>query len=172
MFEITFPRPGDDDAIERLLDLAFGPGRLARTSYHYRRGVAPVPGLGLVARDASGIVGTIGYWPVGIGAAATAALLLGPLAVAPERHGEGIGAALIGRSLERAAAAGHSRVLLVGDLRYYGPFGFRPAEILGITMPGEAPGRLLGKALDGDAFDGVGGPLVPWRGVRPGLMAA
>ncbi len=172
MYDITDQHPDDDAAIERLLDVAFGPERHAKTSYRYRRGVAPVDGLSLVARDRSAIVGTIAYWPVTIGAARTPGLLLGPLAVAPERHGRGIGAGLIRRSLEGARKAGHRRVLLVGDGRYYRPFGFRPAEGLGIAMPGEPPGRLQGLGLAGNAFAGVCGPVMPWRCPRPGLMAA
>ena len=56
MFSITTERAEDGPAIENLLDRAFGPGRTNKLSYRYRRDVAPVAGLSLVAR---GLIGTI-----------------------------------------------------------------------------------------------------------------
>lgn len=159
---LTPERPADADAIEALLDAAFGAGRLAKTSYRYREGVAPVAGLSLVAREGDRLVGSIRYWPVRIGQAGTPALLLGPLAIAPDRQGTGIGRALMGATLEMAARTGHRLVLLVGDLPYYRRFGFEPAAPRGLVMPGEKPDRLLYRALAAKALDGVAGALLPW----------
>lgn len=50
--------------------------------------------------------------------------LLGPLAVAPDRHGEGIGSALVRAGLERLKVAGVARVFVLGDPAYYRRFGF------------------------------------------------
>lgn len=166
-FVLTPEWPEDDAAIEALLDAAFGAGRLSKTSYRYRDGVAPLAGLSLVARDGERLVGSIRYWPLRIGQKGTPALLLGPLAIAPDRQGTGIGRALMGATMEMAARAGHRLVLLVGDLPYYARFGFAPAEPLGLTMPGEKPGRLLYRALTPDALDGVSGPLRPWTETAP-----
>ena len=75
------------------LDLAFAPGRAALSSYRLRDGVEPVAELCLVARDEyDALAGAIRYWPVRVGAAGHAALLLGPVAVHPTRQGEGLGA--------------------------------------------------------------------------------
>ncbi|MDH5748773.1 MAG: N-acetyltransferase, partial [Rhodospirillales bacterium] len=82
------------------------------------------------------------YWPINIGKAMTPALLLGPLAVDPDLHGAGIGAGLITLSLAIAGEKGHMIVLLVGDMDYYGRFGFTPAAPKGITM-GTDTNRLL-----------------------------
>lgn len=165
-FWIDRAEPGDQDAIEQLLDLCFGADRQAKLSYRYREGVNPVAELLLVARTADGLVGTVRYWPIAIGAHFVRALLLGPLAVAPEQRGRGIGGALMRRALDFATDAGHDRVLLVGDADYYRPFGFVPAARYGITMPGEAPGRLLVKALVPHALDGVSGAVTRWGWVR------
>ena len=174
MFVISAKRPADSLAITTLLDLAFGPDRHLKTAYRYRNAVAPVPGLELVARDAGAasaapLVGSIQYWPVTIGGDIPA-LLLGPLAVAPGRAGEGIGRSLVNRSLEMAQAGGHRIVLLVGPMTYYGQFGFRPAAPHGLTMPGEAPERLLVAELVPDALATVAGTVKSWRWVRPGPL--
>lgn len=168
MFEIAAERPEDAAAIEHLLDRAFGPDRHAKTSYRYREGVEPERRLCLIARDDGGggrVVGSIRHWPVVIGAAATPALLLGPLAVEAGHRGRGVGGALMRRSLQTAAAAaGHRVVLLVGDLGYYRRFGFEPAPPA-IVMPGERPDRLLVTALAPGALDGVSGTVRPAEGV-------
>ena len=169
MFVISAKRPGDEPALKTLLDQAFGPDRHRKTAYRYRAGVAPVPGLELMAReprpDGATLVGSIQYWPAFIGPE-TPALLLGPLAVAPGRAGEGIGRALVNRSLDMAQANGHRIVLLVGPMDYYGQFGFGPAAPHGITMPDEAPERLLVAELAPGALAGVAGDISSRRWVR------
>lgn len=168
MFSITTERAEDGPAVETLLDRAFGPQRQSKLSYGYRAGVAPAVHLCLVARaDTHGsIVGTIRYWPIAIGARRLPALLLGPLAVEPSLAGQGIGRALIRQSLDMAAWARHSSVLLVGDESYYGRFGFRPAAAHGIVMPGENPARLLALELVPGALAQASGTLQPRRSVR------
>ena len=64
MYKILRERPADAGDIEQLLDLAFGPNRLAKASYQYRDGVAPIPALSWIARDGAKLVGTIRYWPI------------------------------------------------------------------------------------------------------------
>lgn len=154
----------DTAEVEALLDLAFGPGRVALSSYRLRDGIEPVPGLCLVARDDyDSLAGTIRFWPVLIGAAGAPALLLGPVAVHPTRQGEGLGALLIAESLERARAAGWTRVVLVGDAPYYQRFGFTREAARGLGFPPPInPERLLARALEPGAFEGVGGMLRAW----------
>ena len=133
---------GEGRDVEALYDLAFAPGRQALSSYRLREGVAPVADLGLVIEDAPhGIAGAIRFWPVQVGI--VEALLLGPVAVHPTHQGEGLGALLIGRGVERAREQGWSRILLVGDVPYYGRFGFR--QLQGVEMPPPTnPARVLG----------------------------
>ncbi|MGH6934497.1 MAG: GNAT family N-acetyltransferase [Dongiaceae bacterium] len=166
MFTFAPETPADAGEIEKLLDVAFGAGRLAKASYQFRHGVKPVEHLKLVARDGDKLVGAIRYWPVRIGDANTPALLLGPLAVDPTRRGEGIGRILIARTLDRATMDGVKIVLLVGDLPYYRQFGFKPAAPHGILMPREKPERLLVRALAPDTLDGVSGEVRSPRRAR------
>ncbi|UWQ21377.1 GNAT family N-acetyltransferase [Jannaschia sp. W003] len=132
----------DGPEVEALLDTCFGPGRVALSSYRLRDGVPPAGGLCLVARGRAGEVsGAIRFWPVRVGV--WDAMLLGPVAVHPTRQGEGVGALLIGTGLDRAAASGVERVLLVGDEPFYRRFGFR--RLGGVAMPPPTnPDRVLG----------------------------
>lgn len=74
-------------------------------------------------------------------------------------RGQGIGADLIHHGLNAARHQGHAIVLLVGELDFYGRFGFASASARGITMPGEQDHRLLVRELHNDALDGVAGPV-------------
>jgi predicted N-acetyltransferase YhbS len=171
MFRISPETPRDAAEVEHLFDLAFAPGRTALSSYRLRDGVAPERALSLVARDDyDTLAGAIRYWPVLVGEAGHPALLLGPVAVHPTRQGEGLGAHLIIDSLERAAAAGWTRAILVGDAPYYRRFGFVRATAPGLAFPPPTnPDRLLARALVPGAFDGVSGLVRRWD--RPGAPA-
>lgn len=130
--------PGDGPEIDTLLDAAFGPDRLRRTAQRLRDGAIPLPGLSMVARDGGRLEGSIQYWPIELATSATAEplLLLGPVAVAADARKIGLGRRLIAASLAAADAAGHDAVLLIGDVEYYGQFGFDAAATGGWTMPG------------------------------------
>ena len=157
MFALAQETGDDMWEVEALYDLVFAPGREALSSYRLREDVAPVAEFCLVARDGAQILaGAIRVWPVRIGAAP--ALLLGPIAVHPTRQGEGLGGLLIEEALMRARAAGWARAMLVGDLPYYGRFGFE--RLRGVVMPGPTnPDRILGRALTPKAWVGLAGPV-------------
>ena len=155
MYRLECEKPEDWWEVEALYDLAFGPGREGLSSYRLREGVAPVAELCRVARDDAGVIGgAIRYWPVRVGG--RPALLLGPVAVHPTHQGEGIGAALIADSLAAARALGWERVILVGDVPYYGRFGFARLEAVEMPPPTN-PERVLGLALVAGAWAGVEG---------------
>lgn len=161
---ITLEQPHHADAVERLLDISFGPDRFAKTAYRLRDGVPPVAGLSLVSLDpATGeLDGTLRFWPVLIGGL-TPTLLLGPIAVSPGRRSEGLGATLIRHGLNRAASHGWRSVVLVGDAPYYARFGFTRALTLGMSMPGPVDyDRFLGLELVPGALSGAAGTLMPW----------
>ncbi|WP_421694100.1 GNAT family N-acetyltransferase [Aestuariivirga sp.] len=149
----------DNDAIEHLLDVSFGSDRFSKTSYRLREGNTAVPGLSLVTRDGGvGISGTISFWPLVIGNAASPALLLGPLAVHPDRQKLGIGLTLMREGLARAKAQGHELVLLVGDEPYYSKVGFARLPDGVISLPGPVnPERFLYLELVPGALKGVSG---------------
>lgn len=69
-------------------------------------------------------------------------LLLGPIAVAPEHQGHGLAQRLIAGSLARLDALGRVPVVLIGEPRLFGPFGFVQAPE-GWTLPGPVEGRRL-----------------------------
>lgn len=144
-FQTSPASPSDQDAIEHLLDLSFGPQRRTKTSYRLREGSEAVSGLSLAVREPElGIVGAISYWPLAIGAKGTKALLLGPLAVHPQRQNRGIGLLLMQDTLAEARKHGHRLVLLVGDLPYYARVGFAPVPDGHLLLPGPFdPKRLL-----------------------------
>ena len=150
-------------AVEALLDASFGIGRRTKTSYRLREGASPVAGLSMLVRDAElGLSGTISFWPLRIGKVGTPALLLGPLAVHPQRQNLGIGLALMREGLERARALGHSLVVLVGDEPYYARVGFRrlPRGLLMLPGPFD-PERFLYCELVPGALQGTSGMVLP-----------
>ncbi|MGN6550616.1 MAG: GNAT family N-acetyltransferase [Pararhizobium sp.] len=151
---------------EALLDRVM-PARRTRSSESLRRGYRPAEGLAFVARDASGaLVGTVrlGDISAGIGrdGRPVPALLLGPLAVAPEAAHAGVGSALMHHAIAEAGRLGHAAILLVGDAPYYGRFGFSAEKTATLTMPGFFErGRFLALELAGGALDGATGVLFP-----------
>lgn len=154
-------RESDHALVENLLDLSFGPNRHSKTSYRLREGNSPVPGLSLVVRDPGvGLSGSISFWPLRIGRSGTPALLLGPLAVHPERQNLGIGLALMREGLRRAREMGHRLVILVGDEPYYARAGFRKLPYGLLSLPGPVdPDRFLFLELEPGALTGVSGPV-------------
>ncbi len=159
----------DADAIERLHDRAFGPGRYARTAYRLREdGGEAAHAFSFAAYIGTFLVGSIrmtralakdaqgGDLPV---------LVLGPLTVDPSFEGLGIGSALMRRAIAAAADSGERLVLLVGDLPYYQRFGFRPvppAAEAPLRLPGPVdPARFLALDLVPGSLDRARGTLRP-----------
>jgi predicted N-acetyltransferase YhbS len=148
----------DADAIARLHERTFGPGRYAKTAYRLREQAAHSPDLSFTARIGTLLVGSIWLSPIRIGE--TRALLLGPLTVEPAFRERGVGQALIERALNEARAKGHRLVVLVGDEPYYGKTGFKRVPPGRAGMPGPVdPARLLVAELVDGAFEGVSGPI-------------
>lgn len=146
MFAIRHETPFDIAAREALLDLCFGAERTRKTCERLREGRAPADGLALVVEHAGRLVATIRLWHVSAGG--WPALMLGPVAVDPALQGLGIGGRLIREALERASAAGHSAVLLVGDAPYYARFGFSHDAVAALGLPGPyEAARFLGLDL-------------------------
>jgi predicted N-acetyltransferase YhbS len=154
MVSIREERFADVAARETLLDEAYGVARFAKTSERLRQGRRPTSGLSLVATDQGALVGTVRLWNVAAGSGCEA-LLLGPLAVHPDHRNRGIGKALMRRAIARARLTGHGAILLVGDVAYYGRFGFSAALM---RMPGRhEPDRLLALELKPGALVGARG---------------
>lgn len=159
------------DAVEALLDRAFGTDRHGRTAYRLRTGVEAIPALSFAAVDSAGtLAGTIQCWPVELAGrnAAVPMVLVGPVAVAPERQGSGIGQALMRTALAAADSGivdGADRLTMIGDPDYYGRFfGFSAAATGGWTLPGPVERHRL--LLRGPAPAFPNGRLGP-RGTFP-----
>ena len=162
-FRLSPALPSDQPAIEHLLDLTFGLSRRAKTSYRLREGNHAVESLTRVVReDGIGIVGAISYWPLAIGDAGSKALLLGPLAIHPERQNRGIGLFLMRETLALAKEQGHSLVLLVGDAPYYARVGFMRVPDGQMILPGPwDPARFLFLELQSGALSAARGLVLP-----------
>ena len=158
-FSIEQEKALDVYAREALLDRAMGQGRRRKSSEKLRRGRLPAEGLAFSARDAFGnLIGTVRLWNVSAGG--VSALLLGPLAVAPQFKGAGIGSALMRHAIDEAARLEHGAVLLVGDAAYYARFGFSAEKSGAMSMPGPfEKARFLGLELWAGALDGAAGTL-------------
>src|SRR6056297_3379667 len=91
---------------------------------------------------------------------ARAVFVLGPVAVATDRQGQGIGKKLIRHGLQRLAAKGVDVALTYGDPRYYTRVGFasiREADIPA-PFPLSHPEGWLGQSLTGAALSPLKGP--------------
>jgi predicted N-acetyltransferase YhbS len=116
----------DPDMVEQLLDRAFGPDRHARTAYRMREGTEWLPALSFAALDDDDyLTGTIQLWPIALTdpeGRAHPMLMVGPVAVLPERQHEGYGKALMLASLGALDDTTALPQVLIGDAEYYGRF--------------------------------------------------
>jgi predicted N-acetyltransferase YhbS len=162
-YQLSPTQTSDQADIETLLDATFGLSRRTKTSYRLREGSASVASLTCVVRDdAFGIIGSISYWPLVIGHAGSKALLLGPLAIHPERQNRGIGLFLMRETLALAKMEGHSLVLLVGDAPYYARVGFMRIPDGQMILPGPwDPARFLFLELQSGALSAAEGLVLP-----------
>ena len=158
MITIRNERSTDIPARERLLDVAFGPARLAKTSQRLREDrFAGRRAVVLGGRERPRWSAPCGLWNIALGTDRPA-LLLGPVAVACDAQGRGIGAKLIRRVLREARRQGHSAIVLIGDVSYYGRFGFSTDKTGALRLPGPFElHRLLGLELKRGALDGARG---------------
>src|SRR3954464_9376421 len=95
---------GDAQAIERLHERTFGPGRFVLSAYRIREHVDHLLDVSFTASIGTLLVGSVRQLPILIGE--TPALLLGPLTVEPPFRGRGIGRLLMGRALNEAKGKG------------------------------------------------------------------
>ena len=93
-------------------------------------------------------------------------VMVGPVAVVPERQGEGFGIGLMHAMLDAEARLAEQGMpplaqVLIGDVEYYGRWGFSAAATGGWRCPGPyEPERLLarGSALAAMPAEGMLGP--------------
>jgi len=158
----------DPVLIEELLDRAFDPARRQRTAYKVREGMDWLPGLSFaVLDDDDYLAGTIQTWPVALRdgqGRAHPMLMVGPVAVLPEKQGQGFGKALVLATLGALDPRAPLPQVMIGDEPYYGRFfGFTASPTKGWSLPGPYdPARLLVRC-DNPAVLPRKGALGPWR---------
>src|SRR6201995_264517 len=150
----------DAQAIERLHERTFGPGRFVLSAYRLREHVDHLLDLSFTARIGTLMVVWVRQLPIGVGG--PKALMLGPLTVEPPFRSRGVGRALLDRALKDAKTKGHRLVLLVGDEAYYSRVGFKTIPKGRVKMPGPVDyARLLVAELADGASTDVSGAIRP-----------
>ncbi len=156
----------DPAAVEALLDRAFGRDRRGKTAYKLRAGVSAIPELSFAAIEDGRFVGSIQCWPVdlhGDDGSRHAMVLVGPVAVEPDRQRDGLGKELVHQALDAAVELDlDGAMMLVGDPEYYGRFwGFSADQTGGWRLPGPVERhRLLARGNEVPAIAGMLGPRV------------
>lgn len=160
---IRSERVGDEAAIGRVNDLAFGQPNEGRLIEALRRHKNFIGGLSLVADYHGEIIGHILFFPVKIRTEAgmRRTLSLAPLSVMPRYQGRGIGGKLILRGLKEARALGYRSVVVLGHPDYYPRFGFTRASDWRIYCPLKAPDdAFMAIELTEGALEGIHGTVV------------
>ncbi len=112
------------------------------------------------------MIGTVQCWPVtltGDDGIAYPLVMVGPVAVDPERQRDGVGRMLMTHALRAAHVGGlDGAMMLIGDPEYYGRFfGFTAERTAGWRLPGPVERhRLLAKGEGVPAGAGTLGPAV------------
>jgi putative acetyltransferase len=153
--QVRHERPGDEDAIARVHDRAFGQLTESRIVAAVRRAGRAV--ISLVAVDPSGIVGHILFTPLAVDSPGPpiSALALGPMAVLPDVQRRGVGSRLVAAGLEACALTGCQAVAVIGHPSYYPRFGFRPGASYGLRSEFAVPDDVFMIAeLTADALTG------------------
>ncbi len=151
----------EPDAVERLLDVAFGTERHKRTAYRLREGVSPIASLSLAALDEDGrLAGSLQSWPMQLTTPrglSVPLVLVGPVAVDPTLQRQGLGREMMARMLAAADAEGADPQVLIGDPEYYGRFfGFVADQTGGWDLPGPFERRRLLARTGGRALPTAG----------------
>ena len=86
--------------------------------------------LSLVAEECGEVMGHVAVSPVTISDGTPGWYGLGPVSVAPERQGQGLGTVLVNAALDELRELDAAGCVVLGEPTYYARFGFRPEEVL------------------------------------------
>ena len=156
----------EPQAVEALLDAAFGTDRFGRTAYRIREGVDAVPALSFALVEDGALIGTIQCWPVahrGADGTVTPLVMVGPVAIHPDVQRGGHGRALMAHMLDAAETKADSALMMIGDPEYYGRFFGFTADATGAwDLPGPfEKRRLLARAVNGHDLPAGAGMIGP-----------
>ena len=127
----------DRPQVSALHACVFGPGRFSRTAYRLREKAGLISPYCWIASDGARCVGSVTLTEVRADTSDTPGVLIGPVAVDISYLGQGIGSNLLRAGLEAAKASGKfDFAVLVGDLPFYGKFGFEHVHPDQLLMPG------------------------------------
>jgi putative acetyltransferase len=157
---IRVARPGDEAAIVRVHEAAFG--RAGEAEIARRLHARGAECVSLAAFDGDALVGHVLFSPVSVDGCtfARAPMGLGPVGVLPGLQRSGTGIALCRAGIEACRERGAPFLVVLGHPTYYPRFGFVPASRFGLTF-GEAPPRdaFMAMELVPGALAGVSGPV-------------
>jgi putative acetyltransferase len=143
--------PADHEAISAVVAAAFGSEAEVVLVDRIRSSPELVPEMALVAELDGAVVGHVmgSYAVVRNDDGERPISMLSPLAVHPDHHKRGIGGALVRALLEIADRRGEPAMIVEGDPRYYGRFGFEHSVTHGIEihLPDWAPPEAAQVAL-------------------------
>ncbi len=128
--------------VDDLLDRAFGPGRTNRTAYKIRDGADVIDALSFGWVEDGSLIGSLQCWPVSLSAPDGTdyrMIMVGPVAVVPNRQNQGIGIAMMDRTMAIHDAwpkSGHLPMMMIGDAPYYGRWNFAADNTQGWRVPG------------------------------------
>lgn len=130
-------RPGEADAVRRLVGRSFGDPVVGDLVDGLRGSWAWVEGLSFVAERAAEPVGHVLFTKAWLDAPRrlVEVLVLSPLCVAPEHRGADLGGRLVREGLRQVAGRPEPAVFLEGSPSYYPRFGFQPGGALGFRRP-------------------------------------
>jgi len=156
----------EPQAVEDLLDAAFGSDRFGRTAYRIREGVDAVPALSFALVEDGALVGTIQCWPVALRApdgGEAPLVMVGPVAIRPDVQRGGHGRALMVHMLDAAETQADGALMMIGDPEYYGRFFGFDADATGEwDLPGPFERRrLLARAVNGHSLPTGAGMIGP-----------
>ncbi|WP_225768911.1 GNAT family N-acetyltransferase [Inquilinus sp. Marseille-Q2685] len=149
-------RPEDDATVRQLVEDAFRGRPYADGSEPAIVEALRAAGalsVALVAEEDGEILGQVAFSPVAINGSIRDWYGLGPVAVRPDRQGQGIGQALIRAGLDRIRALGAQGCVLAGAPGYYGRFGFAADPRL--QSPGIPAQYFLALPFGGEVPDGT-----------------
>lgn len=139
--------PEDLPNVSALHARVFGPGRFARSAYRVREGTPAISSFCHGAFLGTRLIAALRLTPITIGSTSNA-LLLGPLVVDPDFANQGNGRRIVEDATADARAANVDLIVLVGDMPYYGRFGFQPVPPGQMKFPGPvSPARILALEL-------------------------
>lgn len=148
---IRYARPADHAAIEALVSAAFGRSDEADLVARLRADEDSL--FEMVAEDGGEVVGHIVFSRLWVDRFELYGALA-PLAVRPDRQGQGLGAKLVRTGLEGAREFGCHGVLVLGDPAYYGRFGFSADAAKDVNAPYKGMAAFQALALEDNAFFG------------------